>query len=168
MKKKKVIFVFVLVFLLLLFLSYLIIHLFFGKEVVNYNKRKLIDKYKNYEKEFYSSVEELKLETSDINFDVTGPTILIEKYIEDSSSTNGVTIKKVKNNKRYKNTINLIKKLNLKRVAKEHGNVLFLYETPYGKGQYIIYLIDEKKLRWGYDILEFENIKDNWYYVVVD
>lgn len=168
MKKKKVIFIFVLVFLLLIFLLYLIIHLFFGKEVVNYNKRKLINKYKNYEKEFYSSVKELQSETSNINFDATGPIISIEKYIEDSSSPNGVTIKKVENIKKYKNTINLIKKLKLKRVAKEHGNILFLYKTPYGKGQYIIYLNDENKLRWGYDILEFENIKDDWYYVVVD
>ena len=110
----------------------------------------------------------MQSETSNIYFYLNGPTITIEIHIEDSSSPNGVIIKRIKNNGKYKKTINLIRKLKLKRVAKENGNTLFLYKTTYGRGQYIIYLKDEDKLRWGYDILEFENIKNNWYYVEVD
>lgn len=166
--KKKHIFIFCLILLLIIAFSYLTIHLFCGKEIMDYNKRKLIYKYKGYEKEFYYSIKELQSETSNIYFYLNGPTITIEIHIEDSSSPNGVIIKRIKNNGKYKKTINLIRKLKLKRVAKENGNTLFLYKTTYGRGQYIIYLKDEDKLRWGYDILEFENIKNNWYYVEVD
>ncbi len=168
MKEKKIFIYFCLVFLFIITFSHLIIHLFCGEEMIDYNKRKLIYKYKSYEKEFYYSIKELQLETNDIYFYLNGSIINTETYIEDSSSPNGVIIKKIKNNGRYKKTINLMRKLKLKRVAKEDGNILFLYKTPYGRGQYIIYLKDEDKLRWGYDILEFENIKNNWYYVEVD
>ena len=137
---------------IILFLTYVILILFSGDKILNYNKNKILKNYFVLEKDFSDSIEEL----------------LVEK---NSNAVSYINVESKDYNK-YKRTIELIKRLNIKYVTKDFNHIEYHFGSPYsyGHGQCIIYsdnikIYKSKKESEGTQFYKFEKIKKYWYFV---
>lgn len=169
MKKIKSIFSIFIIIVIILALTLLVLEIFFWRNLREYNKKKLLKKYEQYEEYFINSVKELDIE-EDVLISNEHLNISIEIFKKNTSSLNGVTtidVKK-KNFIKYKNSLNLLNKVNLQRIYKNGNSIQFLYKTSHGQGLCIIYTKDKEEYALNNQIIESKNIKDNWYYMELE
>lgn len=157
------------IFVTILLLAYLVLVTLFGEELREYNKKELLKKYEQYEKYFIDSVKELETE-EDVLISNEFLNISIEIFKKDIFLPNGVSIIDVnkKDFIKYKNSLNLLDKINLKRIYKNGDSVQFLYKTSHGQGLCIIYTKDKEKYALNNNIIESKKIKNNWYYMELE
>lgn len=169
MKKIKYIFSIFGIVVIILVLVRLVLGIFFWRNLREYDKKDLLKKYEQYEQYFIDSVKELEIE-EDVLISNEYLNISIEIFKKDISSPNGVTIIDVKEKEfiKYKNSINLLNKVNLQRIYKNGDSVQFLYKTSHGQGLCIIYTKDKEEYALNNYIIESKNIRDDWYYMELE
>ena len=159
---------------IILFLTYVILILFSGDKILNYNKNKILKNYFVLEKDFSDSIEELLVEENNIYIEKTKNNIIVQIRLEGKKNSNAVSYINVesKDYNKYKRTIELIKRLNIKYVTKDFNHIEYHFGSPYsyGHGQCIIYsdnikLYKSKKESEGTQFYKFEKIKKYWYFV---
>lgn len=67
---------------IILFLTYVILILFSGDKILNYNKNKILKNYFVLEKDFSDSIEELLVEENNIYFEKTKNNIIVQIRLE--------------------------------------------------------------------------------------
>lgn len=72
-----------------------------------------------------------------------------------------------KNLKKYKVSLNLMKKLNIKEIRYEYGNIEYVYNYYHFSTQSIVYVVDMKSyiMKGRMDFTKRENLGNGWWYM---
>ncbi len=147
---------------------YFIITFIFWKPLREHNKNELLKKFIENKEYFLNCTKELKDHEVIIDKNLLNISGRIHK--ENSSSPNGVSIIDIKRKdfNKYKNTIKLMKKINLLEITKDGDNIEFMYKTSHGQGLCIVYMKDKKHYMLNHYIIQMKQIENDWYYVEIE
>ena len=98
--------------------------------------------------------------------------ISIEVFYKNDTSSNGVSIVKIKNEQyiEYSKTLKLVKKTKISNVWAGNRNIEYMYSAPFPlrRGLSIVYLTDKEKISTEHTILKNKKLEENWYYMEID
>lgn len=131
------------------------------------SKYSIIKNYKENEELFKRSVEELST-IEELYISLDGDIINIHTYQDTEDTKNKMIRIPNEDFYKYEQTINLMKKLKIKKIDSLKGNISFLFTTSfYPGGKEIAYIANlEDYVRTGHKVREKQQISGNWYYVV--
>lgn len=134
---------------------------------VKHNQRKIIKKYNKNIYGFQQSMHELLNNGSSSQMYFENEYVNIKAYYFYCQDGQCKTIYlSSKEKKKYKNTMSLIKKLNLEKVSYSRGNIDYLFHSSMAAAQSMVYMSDSDKYESeGHIIKKSKNIKEKWYYV---
>lgn len=166
---KKIIIILISSILLIFILFNLLAVLVLGRKT---NKNTIIKKYNKNIEAFEKCIEELTenkiyFDRENLRFGKGKIIITIHEDLEDDT-VNVVTVSESEYSK-YKNTINLMEKLNIDCVHKTEKNTLFQFNSMIGFSQEIVKIEDEEHYIWcSGEPLYKESLGNDWYYIEHD
>lgn len=156
---KVLFFTFIAVIILILLFCGLLVMLF-GRKV---DKNNIIKKFEQNIEMFNESVGELSEE--EICIEKREGEYIITIYKELPDGTTDLIIVEEKYYDKYQESINLMKKLKIDVIYKYQENVVFLFNSMIGTGQYIVKMDDEERYMKTYIVTYKEQIDGSWYYI---
>lgn len=133
------------------------------------SKYRITKSFKENKELFEKSIEELST-MEELYFNLDKDIINIHTYQNIEGTKNEMIKIQKEDFYKYEQTINLMKKLKIKKISKINENVKFLFSSSfYPGGKTISYIIDlEDYINMGNKIREKQQISENWYYTVLE